>query len=93
MTEDGKIVVSGLSVFKFMESKGLPLDFILSTLDKDEYSVDWLEFILTSIQHKWKLKGTLVKIENSLIDVYGRNFSTPIIEELSVRCQPYMDDF
>lgn len=82
-----------MSVFKFTESKGVPLDFILSTLSKEEYVVDWLDFIVQSVQHKWKLKGTLVKIENSMIDVYGREYSTPIINQLKTRCLPYMDDF
>ena len=41
MTSDGKTVVSGLSVFKFSESKGVPLDFILSILDKEEYVTFW----------------------------------------------------
>ena len=84
--------MSGLSLFKFTESKGIPLDFLLSSLPKDEYSVDWLEFIVTSVQHKWKLKGTLIKIENSLVDVYGRTFSEPIIKELYTRCEPYLID-
>lgn len=93
VTEDGKIVVSGYSVFKFTESKGVPLDFLLSTLSKDEYVIDWLEFILVSVKHKWKLKGTLIKIENSMIDVYGREYSTPIIKEMYKQCEPFMYDF
>ena len=93
ITEDGKIVVSGLSVFKFIESKGVPLDFILSSLDKNEYSIDWLDFIFTSVEHKWKLKGTLIKIENSLNDVYGREFSLPIIERLNQICEKHLDYF
>lgn len=92
MTEDGKIVISGYSVFKFVETKGVPLDFILSSLPNDEYIVDWLEFVLTSVQHNWKLRGTLIKIENSMLDVYGKTYSTPIIEELYKRCEIFLDD-
>ena len=93
VTSDNKIVVSGYSVFKFIETKGVPLDFILSILDNKIYVIDWLEFILTSTQHKWKLKGTLIKIENSMNDCYGREYSKPIIKELFNRCKPYLDDF
>jgi len=90
MTGDNKIVVSGYSVFKFMETKGLPLDFMLSHLDKDEYVVDWLEFILTAEQHNWKLKGTLIKIENAMTDVYGSEYSDTVIETLYVYCEKWL---
>lgn len=87
MTNDEKIVVSGYSVFKFMETKGLPLDFMLMYLDKDEYVVDWIEFIHTSVQHNWNLRGTLTKLENALYDVYGRcEYSERIIKVLNEYC-------
>lgn len=41
----------------------------------------------------WNLKGTLIKIENSLVDVYGREYTSPIIQELSKRCESFLDDF
>jgi len=93
MTEDNKIVVSGYSVFKFIETKGVPLDFLLSSISIEDYVIDWLEFILTSVQHKWKLKGTLIKIENSMNDVYGRNYSKPILEKLFKSCEKFLNDF
>ena len=84
ITEDKKIVVSGYSVFKFMETKGLPLDFMFMYLDKDEYVVDWLEFVQTSLEHNWNIRGTLTKLENSLIDVYGRcEYSETVIKRLN----------
>ena len=65
-----------------METKGLPLDFLLSNLDREHYVVDWQEFIRTAQQHNWKLRGTLIKVENVLIDVYGRKDSEEIIRML-----------
>jgi hypothetical protein len=62
------------------------------TLEKEKYVIDWLEFILTSVEHKWKLRGTLKKIENSMYDVYGKEFSEPIIKELYFRCEKYIND-
>ena len=67
-----------------METKGLPLDFILSSLDKEKYVVDWVDFIQTSLKHNWKIKGTFIKIENALIDVFGREYSNSIIERLEM---------
>ena len=49
-----------------METKGLPLDFMFMYLEKDKYVVDWLEFVQTSLDHNWKIRGTLTKLENSL---------------------------
>lgn len=84
ITEDNKIVVSGYSVFKYMETKGLPLDFMLMFLPHTEYTIDWLDFIDTSIEHNWNKRGTLIKVENSLIDTYGRNeYSETIISRLT----------
>jgi len=74
-----------------METKGLPLDFILSILNKEEYRIDWLEFILTSVEHKWKLKGTMLKIENSMKDVYGKEFTISIMEILNQRVEKFYD--
>jgi len=67
-----------------VETKGVPLDFLLSSLDSDKYVVDWIEYIQTTQQHKWGLKGTMIKIENALIDVFGREQSNPIIERLEM---------
>ena len=69
-----------------MDTKGVPLDFILTKLDKDEYVVDWLEFIRISKDSGWKLKGTLLKIEHSLIDVYGKDYSMEVMKRIE-QCQ------
>jgi len=44
------------------------------------------------VQHKWKLKGTIIKIENSLNDVYGKEFSKSIIKEIRLRTNKFIDD-
>lgn len=67
-----------------METKGLPLDFMFMYLEKDKYVVDWLEFVQTSLDHNWKIRGTLTKLENSLIDVYGKcDYTETIITKLN----------
>lgn len=65
-----------------METKGLPLDFILMNIDKDKYIIDWMEFIETSLQHNWKLKGTILKLEDSFLDYYDKEFSNIIITRI-----------
>ena len=83
LTEDGKVVLSGYSVFRFIDTKGMPLENILMILDKDKYVIDWIDFVKTTIKHNWKLKGTLVKIENGLTEIYGKEYSIQIIKRLN----------
>jgi hypothetical protein len=66
-----------------METKGVPLDFILSSLNCEEYVIDWIEFVETSIKHHWKLRGTLIKIESSIEDIYGVKYSNIISTRLN----------
>lgn len=91
LTEDGKIVLSGYSVFRYIDSKGVPLENILMTLDRNKYVIDWLDFISTSVEHKWKLKGTLTKIEKSILEIYGKEYSLIIMKELNYRCREFID--
>lgn len=90
-TVDGKQVISGYSVFKYIDSKGVPLENILMTLDRNLIVIDWLDFIVTSVEHKWKLQGTLVKIENAITEIYGKLYSEEIMKRLHMACEPYMD--
>ena len=62
------------------------------TTDRNKYVIDWLDFITTSVEHKWKLKGTLVKIENGIKEVYGKEYSLEIMKRLNFVCKPYIDD-
>jgi len=61
-------------------------------LEKEKYVIDWLDFITTSVEHKWKLKGTLVKIENGLNEIYGKEYSLEVMKKLNFLCKPYIED-
>lgn len=69
----------------------MPLDYILIELG-DEYAVDWLEFVLTCVEHNWNPKGTLLKIENAVKFVYDEERASKIMSTLSTKCEPYMED-
>ena len=84
--------MSGYSVFKFIDSKGVPLENILMILEKDKYVIDWLDFITTSVEHKWRLKGTLVKIEKGTTEIYGKEYSLEIMKRLNLVCKSYIED-
>jgi len=51
-------------------------------LDKSKYVIDWVKFVETSIDHNWKIKGTLLKLEQSFLDYYDKDFSEVIMERL-----------
>ena len=65
-----------------MDSKGLPLDFILLSIDKDLFIIDWIDFMNVSIRSNWNTKGTISKLEESFLDYYEKDFSKIIINRL-----------
>lgn len=65
-----------------MDSFGLPLDFILEELKKENCVVDWIDFFEYSIEKQWKITQTISKIKESLNEVYGKEYSQNVIERL-----------
>lgn len=61
----------------------MPLENILMVLDKDQYSIDWIEFIEISKKSGWKINGTLTKIESGLSEIWGKDYSIKVIEKLN----------
>lgn len=51
-----------------MDCIGLPLIFILDEMKKNNYVIDWCDFIDYTIEKKWDVHQTLSKIEEALID-------------------------
>ena len=49
---------------------------------KDEYVVDWIDYLDTCLMHNWKLNNTLLSIEFSIKESYGEEYSNVIIERL-----------
>lgn len=86
-TNDNKLVLSGESIFRFMDTRGMPLENILMVLDKNEYSIDWVGFIQISQKSGWKLKGTLTKIQTGLSEMWGKEYSDSVIKRL----EEYLD--
>lgn len=73
--------MSGFTIFKYVETKGVPLEILLESI-KNDYIVDWIEYIETSINHNWRLSNTLKSLEFSIKEVYGQEKSLIIIEKL-----------
>ncbi len=54
-------------------------------LDNDLYVIDWMEFIEISKERNWKLSGTLTKIENSLTEIRGKQYSIEVMKRIKMR--------
>lgn len=76
-TTDGKTVYG--NVLKISESRGIPLDIILDTINKNGGTVDWIEFVDTSLEINWNITTTLNKIETACCDIFGKQNSEQII--------------
>ncbi len=80
-TEDGKLVVSG--VFEIMSSTtGLPLEIILEILNKHNMIISWIDFYNSSIKHKWKWRTTKNRIETSVNEIFGKEYTKEILKRL-----------
>jgi len=61
---------------------GVPLDTTISFLFDNNFIIDWIDFIESSIKEGWNLKSTLVKIETSLIDIKGKDYTENVMLRL-----------
>ena len=67
-TIDGRPVVD---FFRLVDTHGIPLDIVVSTLLDSEIQPDWIGFYETAIERGWKQKGVLLKLEGVVGDVLG----------------------
>ncbi len=70
------------NVFRMYETKGVPLETIIQKFDELNYLIDWIDFYESSIQSGWNVKTTLKKIEYSLIDTKGKDYTTQVLTRL-----------
>src|ERR1035438_1594461 len=71
ITTDDKVVVEGFTIFKLMETMGIPLDLILEELRENEFVVDWIDFIKTGLVCGWSKKTILTRIEFPIREFCG----------------------
>lgn len=61
---------------------GLPLEDCLEILKKNNLVVDWIDFIEDAIKYKWKMERTLIKIETSVEEVYGKEYCQEVMKRI-----------
>lgn len=69
-------------MFRVVVTYGVPLDTTVQFLYDNNLLIDWIEFLESSIKEGWNLKSTLVKIETSLIDIRGKEYTDDVVLRL-----------
>jgi hypothetical protein len=67
----------------FSSLTGLPLQDILLILEQNNMVVDWVDFYEQSIKGGWRSDRTIMKIRDSVGDVFGSEVGIKIIERLN----------
>ena len=70
------------NVFPLVESKGVLLSTIVQGLEDRGWVVDWVDFMKQSLDHGWKPKGTISKIEETLMDTLGPQHTKEVVSRL-----------
>lgn len=79
-THNNNIVVG--NVFQLIDTKGVPLEVIVSEFTEFGYVIDWIDFYESSIKSGWNMFTSLNKIEYSLSSVKGEEYSNRVMERL-----------
>ena len=88
-TEDGKTVVS--DVFKFVDTYGLPLDYLLLYLDDQNMVMDWLDFMLAAYKQGWSIKTIHARCIGGVQDAFGKSeFAKETIKRIDLALGPFL---
>jgi hypothetical protein len=55
---------------------------VLEFFDKKGFVVDWLEYYSDAIESNWKPDRTLIRIESSVSEVFGKEYGQEVIKRL-----------
>ncbi len=70
-TIDGKLVVG--NVFQLIDGMGINLTDLLFCCKEKNLVIDWVELVDECFDHNWSPNRMLVKFEEALQDVYGKD--------------------
>lgn len=84
-------VYSGLDTFKLISSQGYDLEInILDSIILIHGIIDWLTFVQCATYEGWIMKTILLKIENPITDVYGKDYWLEVKKRISLWFIEYM---
>jgi hypothetical protein len=76
-TTDGKTVLSGCMAFT--HQIGIPLDLVIDYLNSQDIVIDWVDYYKSCIDGGEKKRTILSKIENAVLDVFGKEYKDNIM--------------
>ena len=85
-TKDGQIVYGG--VFKFYDTIGVPLSVMLASLQDRGMIPCLLSFARDAMEAGWKKQTVLSRLEEAVIDTYGRDHWAEVKTRLDVVLGP-----
>lgn len=80
-----------MDTFKLISSQGYDLEInILDSIILVHGIVDWLTFVHCATYEGWTMKTILLKIENPITDVYGKDYWQEVRKKISIWFIEYM---
>lgn len=70
------------NIVHLVESRGVPLELIIQVFEEHGYVIDWLDFYQSCVDKGWNIKTTINKIEYSLMDVKGKEYTNEVLNRL-----------
>lgn len=82
-TIDGKIVISGEDIFKYVDTLGIDLRDIVELLIEKDLVVDWQGFYNKARSCNWNSKTIMAKIKEIIEQLYYDDIKVQIIKRLA----------
>ncbi len=86
ITTDGNPVVCGKTIFKYVDTFGIPLELILERFC--DMVVDWHGFCSSAIKSGWGIKRLTRMIDESIVSVYGKGYT----DLFNIEFEKYIDN-
>jgi hypothetical protein len=61
---------------------GVPLEFLLEEMKKNNILVSWTHFYDSSVEHLWKYSTTRDRVSYSVFEVYGPEYRDEVLKRL-----------
>lgn len=81
-TKDGRPVLG--NIFVQCESRGVQLEFMIDSILSQGAFIDWILFYEDSLKAKWLTSTTIKKIQYSLQETMGIEYTNQVIYRLKI---------
>ena len=89
-TPEGRSVIRG--AFKYVNEHGIPLDVLLSVLEKNNSVIDWSDFLEEAVSTGWNLNTIVTRVTEAVSDSYDRDSGDEIIKRIKLTLLKLIDE-